>query len=69
MNIRELYINYFVSKGHKQIPSSPVVPENDSSVLFNICEASNYILFPFLLQLPVAMPAVAAVPSAARLSV
>lgn len=35
MNLKDLYINYFVSKGHKQIPSAPVVPENDASVLFN----------------------------------
>ncbi len=35
MNIKDLYIEYFVSKGHKQIPSAPVVPENDPSVLFN----------------------------------
>ena len=33
MNLKDLYINYFVSKGHKQIPSAPVVPENDASVL------------------------------------
>ena len=29
MNIRDKYIEFFVSKGHKQIPSAPVVPEND----------------------------------------
>jgi len=47
MNIRDLYINYFVSKGHKQIPSSPVVPENDSSVLFNT--AGMQPLIPYLM--------------------
>ena len=35
MNIRDKYIEFFISKGHKQIPSAPVVPENDPSVLFN----------------------------------
>lgn len=35
MNIKDLFINFFISKGHKQIPSAPVVPENDPSVLFN----------------------------------
>lgn len=50
MNIRDLYINYFVSKGHKQIPSSPVVPENDSSVLFNT--AGMQPLIPYLMGEP-----------------
>ena len=27
--IRDKYIKFFESKGHKQIPSAPVVPEND----------------------------------------
>ena len=35
MKLKDLYINFFISKGHKQIPSSPVVPENDNTVLFN----------------------------------
>ncbi|MBP3766415.1 MAG: alanine--tRNA ligase [Bacilli bacterium] len=47
MNLKDLYINYFVSKGHKQIPSSPVVPENDPSVLFNT--AGMQPLIPYLL--------------------
>lgn len=46
MNLRDLYINFFVSKGHKQIPSSPVVPENDPSVLFNT--AGMQPLIPYL---------------------
>ena len=50
MNIKDLYINYFVSKGHKQIPSSPVVPENDSSVLFNT--AGMQPLIPYLMGEP-----------------
>lgn len=47
MNIRELYIDFFVSKGHKQIPSAPVVPENDPSVLFNT--AGMQPLVPYLM--------------------
>lgn len=35
MKLKDLYINFFLEKGHKQIPSSPVVPENDNTVLFN----------------------------------
>ena len=47
MNIKDLYIDYFVSKGHKQIPSAPVVPENDPSVLFNT--AGMQPLIPYLM--------------------
>ncbi len=47
MNLKDLYINYFVSKGHKQIPSAPVVPENDASVLFNT--AVMQPLIPYLM--------------------
>ena len=46
INLREEYINFFVSKGHKQIPSAPVVPENDPSVLFNT--AGMQPLIPYL---------------------
>ncbi len=35
MNLKNKYIEFFLSKDHKQIPSSPVVPENDNTVLFN----------------------------------
>lgn len=35
MNLKDLYIDFFISKNHKQIPSAPVVPENDNTVLFN----------------------------------
>ena len=35
MNIKDLYIKFFESKGHKHIPSAPLVPENAPSVLFN----------------------------------
>ena len=47
MNIREEYINFFIGKGHKQIPSAPVVPENDPSVLFNT--AGMQPLIPYLM--------------------
>ena len=50
LNLREKYINFFESKGHKQIPSAPVVPENDPSVLFNT--AGMQPLVPYLLGEP-----------------
>ena len=50
MNIKDLYINFFISKGHKQIPSAPVVPENDPSVLFNT--AGMQPLIPYLMGQP-----------------
>ena len=46
-NIKDLYINFFVSKGHKQIPSASVVPENDPTCLFNT--AGMQPLVPYLL--------------------
>ena len=50
MNIKDLYIDFFVKKGHKQIPSAPVVPENDPSVLFNT--AGMQPLIPYLMGQP-----------------
>ena len=50
MNLKDLYINYFISKGHKWIPSAPVVPENDPSVLFNT--AGMQPLIPYLMGEP-----------------
>lgn len=47
MNLKDLFINYFVSQGHKQIPSAPIVPENDPSVLFNT--AGMQPLIPYLM--------------------
>lgn len=46
MNLKDLYIDFFVSKGHVFIPSAPVVPENDPSVLFNT--AGMQPLVPYL---------------------
>ena len=50
MNLKDLYIDFFVSKGHRQIPSAPVVPENDPSVLFNT--AGMQPLIPYLMGQP-----------------
>ncbi len=50
MNLKDLYINFFISKGHKQIPSAPVVPENDPTVLFNT--AGMQPLIPYLMGQP-----------------
>ncbi|MDD2208348.1 MAG: alanine--tRNA ligase [Bacilli bacterium] len=47
MNLKDLYINFFIEKGHKEIPSAPVVPENDPSVLFNT--AGMQPLIPYLM--------------------
>lgn len=47
MNLKDLYINFFISKGHIQIPSAPVVPENDPTCLFNT--AGMQPLVPYLM--------------------
>ena len=47
MNVREEYIKYFEEHGHKWIPSSPIVPENDPTVLFNT--AGMQPLVPYLM--------------------
>lgn len=47
MNLKDKFIDYFVSKGHVQIPSAPLIPENDPSVLFNT--AGMQPLIPYLL--------------------
>ena len=44
------YIDFFVSKKHKQIPNSPLVPANDPTVLFTT--AGMHPLVPFLLGNP-----------------
>jgi alanyl-tRNA synthetase len=41
------YIEFFESKGHKEIPSSSLIPENDPTVLFTT--AGMHPLVPFLL--------------------
>ena len=50
MNLKDLYIEFFKRKDHKQIPSAPVVPENDPSVLFNT--AGMQPLIPYLMGQP-----------------
>lgn len=53
MDRRELikaYLDFFKSKGHVVIPSAPLIPENDPSVLFTT--AGMHPLVPFLLGEP-----------------
>lgn len=45
--LRERYLAFFTSKKHAVIPSAPLVPENDPSVLFNT--AGMQPLVPYLL--------------------
>ncbi len=45
--IRKKYLEFFASKGHVVVPSAPVVPENDPTVLFNT--AWMQPLVPYLL--------------------
>lgn len=47
IDLREAYISFFVENGHKQIPSAPLVPENDPSVLFNT--AGMQPLIPYIM--------------------
>ncbi|MBI2426435.1 MAG: alanine--tRNA ligase [Candidatus Kerfeldbacteria bacterium] len=48
--IRKKYIEFFVQKGHAQIPSAPLVPEHDPTVLFTT--AGMHPLVPFLMGEP-----------------
>lgn len=48
--IRTRYLEFFKSKNHAIIPSAPLVPENDPSVLFNT--AGMQPLVPYLLGEP-----------------
>lgn len=50
MNLREEYIKFFEENGHKQIPSAPIVPKDDPTVLFNT--AGMQPLVPYLLGKP-----------------
>ncbi len=49
-DIKELYLRFFESKGHKRIPSAPLIPENDPTVLFTT--AGMHPLVPFLMGQP-----------------
>ena len=48
--LRQLFLDFFVKKGHKIIPSASLIPENDPSVLFTT--AGMHPLVPYLLGEP-----------------
>ena len=45
--LREAYLSFFESKGHKRIPGASVIPENDPTVLFTT--AGMHPLVPYLM--------------------
>ncbi len=45
--LRQLYLDFFVSKGHAVIPSASLIPENDPTVLFTT--AGMHPLVPYLM--------------------
>ena len=47
MNLKDKFIEYFVEHNHVEIPSAPLIPENDPTVLFNT--AGMQPLIPYLL--------------------
>ena len=47
IEIRNKYLNFFKEHGHKVVPSAPLIPENDPSVLFTT--AGMQPLVPYLL--------------------
>ena len=49
-DIRVKYLKFFKDRGHVEIPSAPLVPENDPSVLFTT--AGMHPLVPYLLGQP-----------------
>ena len=50
IELRNKYLKFFEEHGHKIIPSAPLIPENDPSVLFNT--AGMQPLVPYLLGQP-----------------
>ena len=48
--LRRAFINFFVKRGHKEIPSASLVPEHDPTVLFTT--AGMHPLIPYLLGEP-----------------
>ena len=46
IDLKKIYLDFFEQKGHKIIPSSPIIPENDPTVLFNT--AGMQPLVPYL---------------------
>ncbi len=49
-DLKDKYISFFKSKNHSEIPSYPIVPENDRSALF--ISAGMHPLVPYLLGQP-----------------
>ncbi|HIP33927.1 MAG TPA: hypothetical protein EYG89_04230 [Bacteroidia bacterium] len=45
--IRKRFLDFFEKRGHTIVPSAPLVPENDPSVLFNV--AGMQPMVPFLM--------------------
>jgi len=45
--VRKKYIDFFISKGHKEIPSASLIPENDPTLLF--VNSGMFPLVPYLL--------------------
>jgi alanyl-tRNA synthetase len=45
--IRRKYLDYLISKGHHEIPSAPLVPENDPTLLF--VNSGMFPIIPYLL--------------------
>ena len=46
INLKETYLKFFEERGHKIIPSAPIIPENDPTCLFNT--AGMQPLVPYL---------------------
>ena len=46
VNLKNIYLKFFEERGHKIIPSAPVIPENDPTCLFNT--AGMQPLVPYL---------------------
>lgn len=46
IDLKKIYLDFFEEQGHKIIPSAPVIPENDPTVLFNT--AGMQPLVPYL---------------------
>jgi alanyl-tRNA synthetase len=49
VDLREKYLSFFEGKGHKRLPSSSLIPENDPTVLFTTAgmqQFKRYYLFP-----------------------
>ncbi len=46
VDLKNIYLKFFEERGHKIIPSAPVIPENDPTCLFNT--AGMQPLVPYL---------------------